>query len=81
MRSAAEAELASRGKKPREAKSLAEPFGLVLSRICRWHLRCLLKERSLAEGKTLGEEERSLAREKPSRGSPGLESLVLSEIF
>ena len=26
-------------------------------------------------------EERSLVREKPSRGSPGLESLVLSEIF
>ena len=49
-------------KEPREAKFLADPFGLV---------------RSLAEEKPSRGLERSLAEEKPSRGLPGLESLVL----
>ena len=47
--------------KPREAGGLAEPLA--------W---CPLEERSLAEGKTLGEARQAW------RASPGLESLVLS---
>ena len=62
MRSAVEAELASRGRKPREAKSLAKPLGLVLSRIAGGVRDAL--ERGGPSPRVF-----------PWRESPGLESL------
>ena len=62
VRSAVEAELASRGRKPREAKSLAKPFGLVLSRIAGG-ARDALKRRGPSP------------RVSPWRELPGLKSL------
>ena len=49
MRSAAEAELASRERKPCRGKNLGKPRGLVLSRILGGVSRRLLVERSLVE--------------------------------
>ena len=66
-------------KESREAKSLAEPFGLVLSRITCGVGDALSRSGPSPREETLGEKKRSLARENPSRDSPGSESLVLSE--
>ena len=70
MRSVAEAELALRGRKPREAKGLAEPFGLVLSRIAGGVRDALSWSGPSPREKTLGEDKRSLTR-LARLGEPG----------
>ena len=66
-------------KEPREAKSLAEPFSLVLSRIPGGVRDALSRSDPSPRERILGEEKNPSRGENPSRSSPGLESLVLSE--